>query len=435
MISILKSLVSPNVREVDRRNETSYVKQNNTPHTSISHINNTDQKSNTPNLAQRTIAANSSELLMFSGDILISNQSDNNSLPPPLLPKPSINSPIYKATSYTSDSYRLLAGRINAGVNPQESNEKVRLDKKRDIFLDAVKNCLNTDKHNEKAIRLFNNLENYKYNNDNYQFVDRAIYSNLAYCKDTLIKVGDVVLPANKVSVSNSPHVTIASQYPLNNKESLNNYFNMLFDKDIKKVYILASNDDIENKLSKLNNKYNKGDFEKEDFKYFRENLNLDDIKSSHIEKWNLSKNKTNGSCLDCKIYTKLVTKEDSGEKKKIHFVHIYDWKDHTGIDATKLKNTIDIVGRNLKINPTKENIAVHCLAGLGRTGEFIALMEMMKAEQSGNKEGKSLESIITDLREKRSARALYQPEQIAELLKYAINNNIPLLNDDIKIK
>lgn len=59
----------------------------------------------------------------------------------------------------------------------------------------------------------------------------------------------------------------------------------------------------------------------------------------------------------------------------------------------------------------------------------------MMKAEQSGNKERKSLESIISDLREKRSVRALYQPEQIAELLKYAINNNIPLLNDDIKIK
>ncbi|QIF95656.1 protein-tyrosine phosphatase family protein [Proteus vulgaris] len=440
MFSILKNLGGPNVREVDRRAETSYVKKNNTPHTSISHINNTDQKSNIPNLAQRTIAANSSELSTFSGDILISNQLDNNSLSPPLPPKPSISSPIYKTPGYTSDRSGLLARRKKTGVNQlkfnlQESNEKVRLDKKRDTFLDAVKNCLNTDKHNEKAIRLFNNLENYKYNNDNYQFVDRAIYSNLAYCKDTLIKVGDVVLPANKVSVSNSPHMTIASQYPLNNKESLNNYFNMLFDKDIKKVYILASNDDIENKLSKLNNKYNKGDFEKEDFKYFREDLNLDDIKSSHIEKWNLSENKTNGSCLDCKIYTKLVTKEDSGEKKKIHFVHIYDWKDHTGIDATKLKNTIDIVGRNLKINPTKENIAVHCLAGLGRTGEFIALMEMMKAEQSGNKEGKSLESIITDLREKRSVHALYQPEQIAELVKFAIENNIPLLNDDIKMK
>ncbi|HDH9217474.1 TPA: protein tyrosine phosphatase, partial [Escherichia coli] len=94
-----------------------------------------------------------------------------------------------------------------------------------------------------------------------------------------------------------------------------------------------------------------------------------------------------------------------------------------------------DIIADNLKTNPTKENIDVHCLAGLGRTGEFIALMEMIKLIESGNKEGKSLESIISDLRAKRSVNALYKPEQIAELVKYAINNNIPLLNDDIKMK
>ncbi|CRL61848.1 hypothetical protein [Proteus vulgaris] len=87
------------------------LKKNNTPHTSISHINNTDQKSNIPNLAQRTIAANSSELSTFSGDILISNQLDNNSLSPPLPPKPSISSPIYKTPGYTSDRSGLLARR------------------------------------------------------------------------------------------------------------------------------------------------------------------------------------------------------------------------------------------------------------------------------------------------------------------------------------
>lgn len=138
---------------------------------------------------------------------------------------------------------------------------------------------------------------------------------------------------------------------------------------------------------------------------------------------------------MDCKVYSRLFTKKGCKEDKTINFVHIYNWKDHTGIDATKLKNTINLIGDNLEVKPTKENIAVHCLAGLGRTGEFIALMEMMKTEQSGNKEGKSLESIISDLREKRSIQALYKPEQIAELFKYAINNNLPLLNDDIKMQ
>ncbi|MBG3081282.1 protein tyrosine phosphatase [Proteus mirabilis] len=436
MFSILKNLGGPNVREVDRRAETSYVKQNNTPHTSISHINNTDQKSKTPNLAQRTIAANSSELSTFSGDILISNQSNNNnSLSPPLPPKPPINSPIYQTSSHTSDRSGLLARRTNAGVNLlsfnlQESNEKVRLDSKKSAFLDVVKNCFNTDEHNEKAIRLFDNLKHYKYKNDNYQTVNDAIYNNIAYCKDTLIKVGDVVLPANKVSVSNSPHMTIASQYPLNNKESLNNYYHMLFDKGIKTVYILASNYDIKNKLSSFYDGCNKSDF-----KYFRENLDLGDIQSSGTRCLELNKDRAKLECLDCKAYIKSLNKKNSEEKKEIKFVHIYDWKDHTGIDAEKLKNTIDTVGGHLKIKPTEENIAVHCLAGLGRTGEFIALMEMMKMIEAGNKKEKSLESIITDLREKRSVHTLYQPEQIAELIKFAIANNIPLLNDDIKMK
>lgn len=320
--------------------------------------------------------------------------------------------------------------------NFSRSNEEVKLYNERENFLVAVKKCIGTDKDNEKAEILFNNLNRFKYNSRDYQLVENARYNNqLMYRKDTLIKSGNVSLPANDVSSYDSPNMTIASQYPFNNKESLNHYFNMLFDNNINTVYVLASNEDIKKDLSKLGVEYKKSDFEKEGFKYFRENLNLDDIRSSHIEKWALSANKTNGACLDCKTYTKLVTKENSDEKKKIHFVHIYNWKDHTGIDATKLRNTIDIIGGNLKINPTKENIAVHCLAGLGRTGEFIALMEMMKMIEAGNTKGKSLESIISDLREKRSVRALYQPEQIAELVKFAINNNIPLLNTDIKMK
>ncbi|MBI6544401.1 dual specificity protein phosphatase family protein [Proteus vulgaris] len=344
-----------------------------------------------------------------------------------------------------------------SNFNFTQSNKEVNLRNLRDNFLVSVKKCTDTDKYNEKSEQLFNNLNGLKYSSADYQSVENSRYSQeLMYRTDTLIKSGDVSLPANNVSSYNSSNITIASQYPLNSKESLSHYFNMLFNNNIDTVYVLASNDDIKKDLSKLGGEYNKSDFEKEGFKYFREDLDLDNINSRPIEKWDFSKFKIkdkngivkvvenkngenefsgNKRYLNCKTYTNLVTKENSNEKRIINFVHIYDWADHTGIDATKLKNTINVIGDKLKINPTKENIAVHCLAGLGRTGEFIALMEMMKAEQSGNKEGKSLESIISYLREKRSVRALYQPEQIAELLKYAINNNIPLLNDDIKIK
>ncbi|HEJ9413814.1 TPA: protein tyrosine phosphatase [Proteus mirabilis] len=272
-----------------------------------------------------------------------------------------------------------------------------------------------------------------QYDENNYQCVPNSRYgSGIPYCKKTLIESNGILLPANNVSANNSPYMTIACQYPLNNKQSLKDYFNMLFDNDINTVYVLASNNDIIRDRSTQLGEYNKDDFEKEGFKYFREDLDLDDIKSRHIEKWALNKNET---CLDCKAYIKLVTKENNDEKKTINFVHIYNWPDHTAIDATKLKNTINIIGGNLKINPTKENIAVHCLAGLGRTGEFIALMEMMKMIEAGNTNTKSLESIICRLREKRSMQALYKKEQVDELIKFAMKNNIPLLNNNIEIK
>ncbi|HCR3457102.1 protein-tyrosine phosphatase family protein [Proteus mirabilis] len=293
------------------------------------------------------------------------------------------------------------------------------------------------------------------YDKDNYLRVPNSRYgSGIPYCEKTLIKSNGVLLPANNVSVNNSPYMTIASQYPLNDKESLKHYFNMLFDNDIKTVYVLASNNDIIKDSLTLFDKDNESNFEKEGFKYFREDFDSDNIESHHFKKWDFSRFKIKGKngkfienkngdneilgnerSLDCKVYINKLTKKGCDEKKNIKFVHIYNWRDHTAIDATKLKNTIDLIGKQLTINPTKENIAVHCLAGLGRTGEFIALMEMMKMIEAGNTKTKSLESILVHLRENRSWQLLKMNAQVDELIKFAINNNIPLVNDNIEIK
>ncbi len=272
--------------------------------------------------------------------------------------------------------------------------------------------------------------------------------------KKTLIESNGVLLPTNNVSVKNSPYTTIASQYPLNDKESLKHYFNMLFDNDIKTVYVLASNKDIKWDFSKPDSEYDKSNSQQKGFKYFRENFYSDNIESRHFNKWDFSRFKIKGKngkfienkngdnevlgnkrSLDCKVYINKLTKKGCDENKDINFVHIYNWKDHTAIDATKLKNTIDLIGKKLTINPTKENIAVHCLAGLGRTGEFIALMEMMKMIEAGNTKTKSLESILVHLRENRSREVLKRKSQVDELIKFAINHNIPLVNDNIEIK
>ncbi|MBS3827786.1 protein-tyrosine phosphatase family protein [Proteus mirabilis] len=292
-----------------------------------------------------------------------------------------------------------------------------------------------------------------QYDENNYQCVPNSRY-RIPYCKKTLIESNGVLLPTNNVSVKNSPYTTIASQYPLNDKESLKHYFNMLFDNDIKTVYVLASNKDIKWDFSKPDSEYDKSNSQQKGFKYFREDFYSDNIESRRFKKWDFSRFKIKGKngkiienkngdnevlgnkrSLDCKVYINKLTKKGCDENKDINFVHIYNWKDHTAIDATKLKNTIDLIGKKLTINPTKENIAVHCLAGLGRTGEFIALMEMMKMIEAGNTKTKSLESILVHLRKNRSREVLKRKSQVDELIKFAINNNIPLVNDHIKIK
>ncbi|EMJ7211645.1 protein tyrosine phosphatase [Proteus mirabilis] len=292
-----------------------------------------------------------------------------------------------------------------------------------------------------------------QYDENNYQCVPNSRY-RVRYCKKTLIESNGVLLPTNNVSVKNSPYTTIASQYPLNDKESLKHYFNMLFDNDIKTVYVLASNKDIKWDFSKPDSEYDKSNSKQKGFKYFREDFYSDNIESRHFNKWDFSRFKIKGKngkfienkngdnevllnerSLDCKVYINKLTKKGCDEKKNIKFVHIYNWRDHTAIDATKLKNTIDLIGKELTINPTKENIAVHCLAGLGRTGEFIALMEMMKMIEAGNTKTKSLESILVHLRENCSREVLKRKSQVDELIKFAINHNIPLVNDNIEIK
>lgn len=100
--------------------------------------------------------------------------------------------------------------------------------------------------------KLYYDVNSLQYDKNNYQCVPNSRYgSRIPYCKKTLIESNGVLLPTNNVSVKNSPYVTFASQYPLNDKESLKHYFNMLFDNDIKTVYVLASNKDIECDLSK----------------------------------------------------------------------------------------------------------------------------------------------------------------------------------------
>ncbi|HHJ1289953.1 TPA: protein tyrosine phosphatase, partial [Proteus mirabilis] len=142
--------------------------------------------------------------------------------------------------------------------------------------------------------KLYYNENSPQYDENNYQCVPNSRY-RVRYCKKTLIESNGVLLPTNNVSVKNSPYTTIASQYPLNDKESLKHYFNMLFDNDIKTVYVLASNKDIKWDFSKPDSEYDKSNSKQKGFKYFREDFYSDNIESRHFNKWDFSRFKIKG--------------------------------------------------------------------------------------------------------------------------------------------
>lgn len=217
-------------------------------------------------LIERNKLENTSEKSIIKGNIMNVANGDKD-FSPPLFPSKQYASlnvlPLPPRGINIANNCLLSRRKINnvdiPKFNFSRSNEEVKLHNERENFLVAVKKCTGTDKYNEKAEILFNNLNSLKYNSSDYQSVENARYGNqLMYRKDTLIKSGNVSLPANDVSSYNSPNMTIASQYPLNKKESLKNYFNMLFDNNINIVYVLASNKDIKKIRSNHDDEYKK---------------------------------------------------------------------------------------------------------------------------------------------------------------------------------
>ncbi|XP_052105259.1 receptor-type tyrosine-protein phosphatase T-like [Mytilus californianus] len=82
-------------------------------------------------------------------------------------------------------------------------------------------------------------------------------------------------------------------------------------------------------------------------------------------------------------MVTPLEENRRNAEERKLHHFHFTQWPDHGVPDSTKLVNYY----RKVKIQKCDQNgpMIVHCSAGIGRTGTFIAIDALY---EHGNKVG-----------------------------------------------
>lgn len=265
-----------------------------------------------------------------------------------------------------------------------------------------------------KDINEFNKLEAYtKLLNicscDKEEVVD-ARFSDIKTAKETQVCITNsegiqIGLPANRVKVGDD-NLFIRSQYPKN----IENHLQMLYENRTPMLCILSSNSDIRDlKLPP----------------YFRMNGTYGrmEVKTKEIQPGDGKPSKI-GS-LNVKHYSMRLTYD----KKPINIpvVHVDNWIDRTSAGTEELKELAKYMAAGIEekrqfyefagsraINDKDKLLPViHCVAGVGRTGQVAAAMQLIKPNNE-----LSVPEIIMDMRKTGCGKMVQKKEQFNELLK-----------------
>ncbi|WGL95823.1 protein-tyrosine phosphatase family protein [Arsenophonus nasoniae] len=231
------------------------------------------------------------------------------------------------------------------------------------------------------------------------------------------------LLAANRVQIAGQ-NVAIACQYP--KPASLQDYFKMLVANRTPALVVLASDKDI-NPQSGMGLP-----------EYFRQDNQYGDVAVTVIDK---GEGKLADE-LDYHDYLLHVTDEGQNIKVTIPVIHVSNWPDLTASGNEGLKELAEhvntVVDKKINFYKEKESSAVndenkllpvmHCRAGVGRTGQLLATMELLKPESQ-----QSLESIVRDMRTTRDGKMVQTLAQMQTLAVLAEQLNKPITDNKLQ--
>ncbi|HHB1474833.1 TPA: protein-tyrosine phosphatase family protein [Yersinia enterocolitica] len=280
------------------------------------------------------------------------------------------------------------------------------------------------DKINSETDILWENL--LKFNNEN-QYPSTLDDTNRY--KDIKARISTQLnknLNANKISITEN-HIANAGQYPKD--EQIKAHLTMLADNRTPCLLVLAGEDEV-------------GEPGYKD--YFRQDT--DDSKSILKYKYNLG-SITQSDSSSFNIFAKkylLKTKDSQGKEINIPVIHVINWPDKKSLPMSVLKNMVNLVNKQIDMSresykngksrhmkdPEKMLPVVHCKAGVGRTGTFIAEYYMSNHPDNNV----SLERIIEDMRTSRNNHMVQKIEQLDTLVEICKAQNRPIFKSDEKL-
>lgn len=244
-------------------------------------------------------------------------------------------------------------------------------------------------------------------NSMNLVKVKDAMFSDVDAVKETLVHAPDgTSLHANEITV-NGDKFAIATQFPT--KTLMQSHLKMLAHNNTPILVVLASDADID-----VNPKKTIPYF-KNDGQYGNVNVKTKLLNEERITR-----------ALGAKQYLMTITCGKS-DPVNVPVLHVTNWPDHKSIDSESLHLLDQRIDKILDENPTYQNVkmglpVIHCRAGVGRTGQLLAVRAV-------NKQDIDFFTAVEDIRKSRSPLMVQMSAQLEGLSNYGKKYRIKLVN------